>query len=93
MESWFKMAGTGRHAFGITIVIPIVSCYLASLPDATLHLCVTLLPKSTDIDKVATSKINSFFYSFFTVWWINPACWVKRSVVGEFLRILENSGI
>jgi hypothetical protein len=56
------------------------SSTLHGLPVYTLHLCVTLIPESIDIDKVATSKSGSFFYSFFTVWWINPACRVKNQI-------------
>jgi hypothetical protein len=53
------------------------SSTLHGLPGYTLHLGVMFELESIYIDKVATSKMSSFFYSFFTKRSINVACRVK----------------
>jgi hypothetical protein len=58
------------------------------LPEYTLRLCTTFIPESADIDKVATSKSSSFFYSFFSVWWINPACRVNFGLIAGLTFVL-----
>ena len=50
---------------------------LQGLHTYSLHFCINIIPESGDIDKVATSKSHSFFYSFFTIRLTFTACRVK----------------